>query len=923
MKLSFLKKNTRKKNAIIAAGFVLLVAVIAIFLIWLVKNKPQASDIVGDVEIADFVKAPKYPSHLLYSEDQSRLYTSDQFGVRIFDIADEENPIEIGEYSSASVVQDMLLDQNMLYVLLTNRIKVINVANPASLVLVKEFTFRPSSNIYMSTSMDLYQGKLYIGDDNPEIWEINVNDPSNPIVERLINIKTALSRYSRDLVVKKFNGKPYIFVANDADGLKIVDLETGELVIALPVTRIDGEADSARAINFNGNYLYLGASNSNLQVIGGFENLGTPEFNPQVVDRAFPEKAWGFLSRTVLVNNHLYAVNSDIIPTAGAYVFDVSNPADLVWLPGPESTGSGFIPNPNFPTQGVSRDLVYTKNGYLIVSDDTNLFDVFKPNENPGSIRTNNFIKRAPTLHGTYDVSFLENRGMVAVSHTGIDLFDASNPEKPIYKSSYGRQNVNVLLVPNSGTGAATTKGNLVFFSKSDPDSQFVIADATDLNQPQYISSLVLDPSATLNNGSWNAKELLIKDNLLFLAGGSQGNVGLYTIDITDIANPVLKSFIKLGQSPWRIAESGGYVYYGDSGQGLITLDVSDPANPKIVTPQYLDGNGQPIDTNNPNVLTYSHYLVYTNFYNGFYIFDVADHLNPVFVTHYHDGYMGGWGYDVVGNLLYSGGNTSGMNLCVYDIENPLNPRRLTCGGRTEFSEAETKLKVYNGLAFATGTFPYTAYHVRIMRVPVLLNYDYTINMTVSDDDEKDQIKTTSNKGEILEYKINYSNTGNAPLTNITISSNVPTLTNYDSGGVLDPENKVVNFSIDSLAPGISGTVFFKVKANSDLADGNYEITNSSSILANELSELQSNEVISNIFINTPIPPVIPPVAPPVIPPIPPSSPTPDEPLSPITPIIELIESGTGITVIIIGSLAIASLITFLWVKRKKRNVIS
>jgi len=118
--------------------------------------------------------------------------------------------------------------------------------------------------------------------------------------------------------------------------------------------------------------------------------------------------------------------------------------------------------------------------------------------------------------------------------------------------------------------------------------------------------------------------------------------------------------------------------------------------------------------------------------------------------------------------------------------------------------------------ATATGTDPLgrtistmTGWSVGI---PVVIITPVTYKLTIT----KQASKLTVSWGETLTFTITYKNTGNADLTGVVISDQIPGgLTYVDGsashGGVYDPSTRTITWNIGTLTPGSSETLTFQV----------------------------------------------------------------------------------------------------------------
>lgn len=71
---------------------------------------------------------------------------------------------------------------------------------------------------------------------------------------------------------------------------------------------------------------------------------------------------------------------------------------------------------------------------------------------------------------------------------------------------------------------------------------------------------------------------------------------------------------------------------------------------------------------------------------------------------------------------------------------------------------------------------------------------------------------STAAPGGTVTYTLTYKNTGGAAASNVTIQSALPAYTTYVSGGTYDSTNKIVKWTLSSVAAGAGGTLTYSVK---------------------------------------------------------------------------------------------------------------
>jgi uncharacterized repeat protein (TIGR01451 family) len=82
--------------------------------------------------------------------------------------------------------------------------------------------------------------------------------------------------------------------------------------------------------------------------------------------------------------------------------------------------------------------------------------------------------------------------------------------------------------------------------------------------------------------------------------------------------------------------------------------------------------------------------------------------------------------------------------------------------------------------------------------------------------------KTVANPGDTLIYTINYSNTGTDQATNVTIEDHLPANTTFvsASAGGMEASTDIVDWTIGTVAAGVSGSVTVEATVDSPLANG-------------------------------------------------------------------------------------------------------
>lgn len=124
-----------------------------------------------------------------------------------------------------------------------------------------------------------------------------------------------------------------------------------------------------------------------------------------------------------------------------------------------------------------------------------------------------------------------------------------------------------------------------------------------------------------LATGFTNAWAVLARGNTVFVTDGSGG---LVTVDVTDPANPTVLGRVTTGGQATSVDVNGDIAYVAAGSAGMVVVDVSDLANPTIIGTVPLRGSAVRV--------AYSEGHVFVAAWNDARAYDVADPANPRFV---------------------------------------------------------------------------------------------------------------------------------------------------------------------------------------------------------------------------------------------------------------------------------------------------
>jgi len=150
---------------------------------------------------------------------------------------------------------------------------------------------------------------------------------------------------------------------------------------------------------------------------------------------------------------------------------------------------------------------------------------------------------------------------------------------------------------------------------------------------------------------------------------------GLVIVDVSDPANPTQLGAYDTAGNAYGVTLSGDgtKAYVADGYNGLLIVDVSDPANPTQLVTYDTAGNAYGVTLSSDGTKAYV-----ANGNNGLAIIDVSDPANPAQLGAYD---TAGSAYGVTlssdGTKAYVADGTNG--LVIVDVSNPANPAQFSC----------------------------------------------------------------------------------------------------------------------------------------------------------------------------------------------------------------------------------------------------
>jgi hypothetical protein len=159
------------------------------------------------------------------------------------------------------------------------------------------------------------------------------------------------------------------------------------------------------------------------------------------------------------------------------------------------------------------------------------------------------------------------------------------------------------------------------------------------------------------------ARDVTISGNYAYVADGTNG---LVILNIEDPANPTFVGSNDTGGKANSVTISGNYAYVADWNNGLVILDIEDPANPTFV------GSYDYTDASARGVTISENYAYIADLYNGLVIINVEDPANPTLAGSYETD--DACGVTISGDYAYVADSNGDNGLTIIHIEDPTNP---------------------------------------------------------------------------------------------------------------------------------------------------------------------------------------------------------------------------------------------------------
>ncbi len=574
----------------------------------------------------------------------SRVFLADGGYVRILNVSDPENPVEITKIKPGyGTVESLACRGNLLFV--GSRIfeiyDISDMSNPRQLLFdgpygnVRDIDL--TENLCIVTWIGCYNGiKLY-----------DISIPSVP----LFLSAYSLNRMPYDSFIE---GNLLYSLKCTTSGFEIFDISDPYQISS--IINYNTESFKPSSMIIKNNYAYLASHwYPGIRII-------------DISDPANPDSVGTFVDENIK-NNNIFLIDNTIITANwfGIKFFDITDPLH-------PSQISEFE-NYHIAVEGLVRNEnnIYFTDQYsglriLDISDISNPVKVgtFETYDRTMSTAVNgDYIFLSSGRAGLRVIDFSdplspvdiwdskESLDIMSLGHIEISgsylytgnryIFDISNPENPEKAGNIGR----------GYYGTISIEGNYAYFLGQEElddvhKSCFSVFDISDKTNPVLLSRTVL------TSDYYENCDIFASGNYVCIINAE----GVKIFDVSDKTNPHETASIPLGDSfsSHGISVEGDYLYIAN--EKFIIYDISDPANPVLCSSNNVDINKVRV-SNGYAFCGMSASSDYTLF-----IYDVRDPYNPVLVDKHSNEMHGVFDINLSGSRIFTA-NKDGFSMFI------------------------------------------------------------------------------------------------------------------------------------------------------------------------------------------------------------------------------------------------------------------
>ena len=258
-------------------------------------------------------------------------FFTDEGNLRIVDISNNDQPVEIGSYEISTYASDVAVHDNLVYLVsLESGVQIIDVSNPTQPRKIGSIEKGEDETIW---AIEIFENLAYIADNNDRLRVINVSNLNHP--EELASLNLGFG----NLVTDIYLSGNYAFLSNYDGGVHVVNISNPNN----PRIVSFYDTPSGHDMSITGNYALL-AEGAALRII-------------DVSDPQEPRSLGLFATKAnieSLTSNRQFAFLANWV--RGLRIIDVSNPTVPVELG-------------HFEVDGKTANSIEVEGDYIYISD--------------------------------------------------------------------------------------------------------------------------------------------------------------------------------------------------------------------------------------------------------------------------------------------------------------------------------------------------------------------------------------------------------------------------------------------------------------------------------------------------------------------------------------------------------------------------
>lgn len=221
---------------------------------------------------------------------------------------------------------------------------------------------------------------------------------------------------------------------------------------------------------------------------------------------------------------------------------------------------------------------------------------------------------------------------------------------------------------------SVTTNPQLIFSYDTAGKSTFLTLDGPILYLSDRNSLQIFDVSIP-HSPVWLSElpaptefeHIIVSEGIAYIAGYYSGFI---TVDVSNPYMPTIISRKNVGKALWAVEKIGNYVFTAGEGSGLILFDVQNPYNPQLINPYNttyilsLPSLAEPKPADQPpfHMKSRGSYLFIADGYSGIQVVDISDPLSPFITTSFETpGYT--WDFSFDGYTIVIGDYNNGVHM--------------------------------------------------------------------------------------------------------------------------------------------------------------------------------------------------------------------------------------------------------------------